>query len=390
MANAHGSRVLLCADGTPPGDALQQLLEQAGHAVTREPLASALADVAGHALVVLDGSAAEGRALPVCRRLRGRLTESFVPILLVLDDPSPAARLASLEAGADTYLLRPFAAAELLAQVAAFLRLKDFHDKLADKTAEVRRVNQRLQQTYQQIDAELELARRIQRSFLPQQLPETGAVRFAVHYRPCARVGGDFYDVFRLDEHHVGFYVADAMGHGMPASLLTIFIKKGVRAKEIFGSQYRLVPPDEVLALLNRDMIEQALSETPFITMVYGLFDCRNRTLRLARAGHPHPVYVPRAGEPVVWSLPGSLLGVFETDFPARSWTLNPGDRVLLYTDGLAAPDDGDPSACARILASSAQYRDLPLEEYVIHLANECTGPGIPKDDVTLLGMEAV
>lgn len=388
MANERRSRMLLCADPTPLGDELQHLLEQTGHAVTRAQLTDDPPDVAGHALVVVEGSTAGDGALRLCRRLRTRLSESFVPILFVMNDPSPAARLASLEAGADTYLLRPFASAELFAQVGAFLRLKNYHDGLAEKSAEVRRVNQRLQQTYQQIDAELDLARRIQRSFLPQQLPQMSAVRFAVHYRPCARVGGDFYDVFRLDEHHVGFYVADAMGHGMPASLLTIFIKKGVHAKEIFGSQYRLVPPDEVLRRLNRDMIDQALSETPFITMVYGLFDCRSRTLRLARAGHPHPISVPRAGVPAEWTLSGSLLGVFETEFPAQARTLDPGDRVLLYTDGLAAPNDADPSAAARILACADGHRSLPLMEFVDRVAEELAESAEPKDDVTLLCLE--
>src|SRR5262249_22012829 len=165
------------------------------------------------------------------------LADGFVPILFVTCNHTPTARLASLECGADTYLLRPFAPDELLAQVRAFLRLKQLHDRLAQKTAEVQLINRRLQQTYQQLDQELALAGRIQRSLLPQALPDMPSVRFAVYYRPCGQVGGDSYDAFRLDEHHVGFYVADAMGHGVPASLLTVFVKKGVRAQEIFGRQ---------------------------------------------------------------------------------------------------------------------------------------------------------
>src|SRR5438445_131724 len=143
--------------------------------------------------------------------------------------------------------------------------LADLRRLLAGGGSEVNRINKRLQQAYQQIDQELELAQRIQASFLPQTLPQVPHVRFAVHYLLCGRVGGDFYDVFRLDERHVGFYVADAMGHGVPASLLTIFVKKGVKTKEVFGRQYRLVPPGEVLQRLNKDMIDQQLSESPFI-----------------------------------------------------------------------------------------------------------------------------
>src|SRR2546421_8139 len=121
---------------------------------------------------------------------------------------------------------------------------------------------------------------RLQWPSLPKALPGWAGARFAVHYSRCGRVGGDFYDVFRLDESHVGLYVADAMGHGVPASLLTIFVKKGVRAKEVFGKQYRLVPPDEVLSRLNRELIDQQLSESPFITMIYGLFNHQQGTLR--------------------------------------------------------------------------------------------------------------
>jgi len=380
------SRILLYADRTPAGAELRAFLENAGHTITWQSLDAEPSSMSPTDLVVLDGCGREHKALQVCRRLRGQLADAFVPILLLLEDTAPSTRLAGLEAGADTYLLRPLAPRELLAQVQAFLRMKQVHDRLSEKSAEVRRINQRLQQTYQQIDGELELARRIQRSFLPQQLPEMPPVRFAVHYLPCERVGGDFYDVFRLDEDHVGFYVADAMGHGMPASLLTIFIKKGVRAKEIFGSQYRLVPPDEVLRQLNRDMIDQALSETPFITMVYGLYNRRDGTLRFARAGHPYPIYLPRSGELMEWQVPGSLLGVFDTIYSAQTQVLRPGDRVLLYTDGLLASDgEAQPGAGARVLAGAAKLRELPLPEFVVRLAEEFEAS---KDDVTLLALE--
>src|SRR5439155_3911849 len=151
------------------------------------------------------------------------------------------------------------------------------------------------------------------------------------HYVLCGRVGGDFYDIFRLDEKHVGFYVADAMGHGVPASLLTIFVKKGVKAKEVFGTQYRLIPPDEVLFRLNRDLIDQQLSEHPFITMVYGLFNHQDGTLTFARAGHPYPLFVPREGGVELWKQEGLLLGVLEARFPTTTHRLRPGDKLLLY-----------------------------------------------------------
>src|SRR5262245_30386893 len=286
-------------------------------------------------LVVLDGSGHAPAALEACARLRAHFDEGFVPIVFVTDDLRPGARVAAFEAGADACLPRPLAPGELLGQVTALLRVKASHDRLAEKAAEAHRINTRLRQAYQQIDQELELAQRIQASFLPQTLPEVADARFAVHYLLCGRVGGDFYDVFRLDERHVGFYVADAMGHGVPASLLTIFVKKGVRAKEVFGKQYRLVPPGEVLKHLNRELIDQALSENPFITMVYALFNHQDGTLQFARAGHPYPLYVPANGEPQFWRQEGLLLGIVDATFTDQVYPLQPGDKVLLYSDGI-------------------------------------------------------
>jgi sigma-B regulation protein RsbU (phosphoserine phosphatase) len=383
-------RVLVCADPVSGADDVRRLLTGAGYEVGYHCLNGADPEEAGAVnLIVLEGSSAPEEARQLCHRLRGRLGEAFVPILFIIADVAPRERLASLESGADTYLLRPFEAAELLAQVQAFLRLKDRHDHLTEKTAEVHRINKRLHTAYQQIDQELELAGRIQESFLPQSLPDLPRVRFAVHYQPCGRVGGDFYDVFRLDENHLGFYVADAMGHGVPASLLTIFVKKGVRAKEIFGQQYRLVPPGEVLQRLNRDMIDQQLSENPFITMVYCLFNHQDGTLCFARSGHPYPLSLPREGPPDLWQIEGSLLGVFETKYPMRQQQLQPGDKVLLYTDGMdGASFEKYPVGTPSLVAAAGRFRHLPINELVERLAHELFQQTRQADDLTLLGLE--
>jgi sigma-B regulation protein RsbU (phosphoserine phosphatase) len=386
------TRILLCAEAPGALEDLRRLLEEAGHAVgTHIPCSADPGDLTTYRLIVLEGSQQKTEALQFCRRLRLRQADWFMPILFVTQDHSPTARLDSFEAGVDTYLLRPFTRGELLAQVQALLRIKEMHDHLLEKTAEVHQINRRLEAAHKMIDQELDLARRIQQSFLPQTLPDLGQVRFAVMYRPCGRVGGDFYDAFRLDEDHVGFYVADAMGHGVPASLLTIFLKRGVRAKEIFGQQFRLVPPDEVLERLNHDLLEQHLAENPFITMVYGLYHYRQKQLLLSRAGHPHPLYVPSQGEPDLWKGEGSLLGVFDTKFLIQTHALQKGDKVLLYTDGIdGCVFDNQPAGKASLLACAARHRDLPVDQFVESLAKHLVPHTEHDDDITLLGMEVM
>ena len=327
--------------------------------------------------------------MQVCRRIRAQLHETFVPILCLTADTSAGKRQASFEAGADAFLARPFSPQELQAQMQALLRIKERHDRLADKTAEMIHTNKRLQQAHQHLNHELELARRIQMSFLPQSMPDVPRAAFAVHYQPCGRVGGDFYDIFRLDENHTGFYVADAMGHGIPASLLTMFLKKGVRAKEIFHNDYRLVPPEEVLQRLNRDLIGQSLAENSFITMVYALLNTQTGTLQFSRAGHPHPIFLPRDKEPQIWKITGSLLGVFDTKFSKHVCQLQPGDKVLFYTDGTELfTYDGQPPGTDSFLACVVKHRDRTIGELVERVAEDFTRNAQKADDFTLLGLE--
>ncbi len=391
--NPNGTaRILVCANQIDALQELRRVFAQGGREVDVQVAgAPDPQSLSRYHLLVVDGGRVPAEALDLCRRFRGRLEDGFIPILYVADDHGPAARLACYEAGADAYLLRPFAADELAAQARALLRIKEVHDRLNEKTAEVHRINKRLRQANQQIDQELELAQRIQSSFLPQTLPEAPGSRFAVHYVLCGRVGGDFYDVFRLDENHVGFYVADAMGHGVPASLLTIFVKKGIRPKEVFGNQYRLAPPGEVLGRLNKELIDQQLSDTPFITMAYGLLNHREGTLSYARAGHPYPVYVPREGPLQLWRQEGLLLGVLDATFPTQSHSLKPGDKVLLYSDGVdTAAFEGGPPGSESLMTCAERHRELPIAKFVPRLARDLFGGAAQPDDLTLLGLEMV
>jgi sigma-B regulation protein RsbU (phosphoserine phosphatase) len=382
--------VLLCASEEERVAEFRRELEQCGLVTAWQSLqALDTCNLTPYQLILLEGGHFGEADVQRCRRLRARQGDAFVPILYVSSQGIPTARLRDFEEGADSFLVRPVTGPELMGQVRALLRVRDIHDRLAAKTSEVHRTNRRLQQAYQEIDEELDLARRIQMSFLPQVLPNLPEAQFAVHYRLRGPVGGDFYDAFRLDENHAGFYVADAMGHGLPASLLTIFVKMGVKTKEVSGREYRLVPPSEVLDRINHTLIDQHLSDHPFITMAYGLLNHREGKLMFARAGHPYPLFVPRRGEPRLLKVDGSLLGVFATSFPHQTQELNHGDKVLFYSDGMdSARWDGNKTGQESLLACAERHRSLPIQPFVEKLARELFADNTREDDVTLLGVE--
>ena len=376
-----------CTASSAAAEALAPPLTKAGWQI--EVRAPSAFEIGSTQILLLDDGGDSDAGVALVREQRVRLGDGYVPIIYLAEHESVGLRKRGLEAGADLVLPRGIDPADLLAQLQSLYRLKQRHDALAARAAEASRATQKLQAAYQQINSELEFASRIQASFLPQSLPVLPQVRFAVEYRPVGHVGGDFYDAFRLDEHHIGFYVADAMGHGVGASLLTIFVKKGVRAKEIVGQTYRLVPPNEVLHRLNHDFIDQALQDTPFITMLYGLFNFRDGLLQFSRAGHPYPLYVPREGPVQLWQMEGSLLGVFATEYRLRAQQLQAGDKVLFYTDAIDAAGFGEHAiGLPSLLAAAEQYRALPIAEFVQRLAMDLFVSTKQADDLTLFGME--
>lgn len=186
------------------------------------------------------------------------------------------------------------------------------------------------------LDEEMRLAAEVQREFMPTQMPRLADVEIHSMFRPASYVSGDIYDALRLDEDHLGFWLADVVGHGVPAALMTMFVKRALPTKEIVRDEYRLVPPDEALRRLNIEMVNRdGGGGGRFATACYGMINCRTLELRMARAGHPPPLLLRATGGIDKIEADGPLLGVFEDEeFECGTYQLQPGDRLLLYSDG--------------------------------------------------------
>jgi len=386
--------VLTVIYGTPPAgvEHLAAVLDPAAFAVTAEPFTAQVpTPPEGIAFVVIEA----GRELlptvqAVIRRWRAEAGDRYFPVVWLLPERCHDVVAGALDAGADLVFTRPFDLVALMAQFRALARAAQCHQRVAARATESHAINNRLRQAYQQLDNDLELTRRIHRGFLPRALPDVLHTRFAVCYRPRSRMGGDFYDVLRLDEDNVALFVADAMGHGTPASsLLGIYVKKCLTPKEIAGRSYRLIPPDEVLLRLNRELVALGLPEPPFVTMTYVQMNARDGQMSYSRAGHPLPLYVPREGAIEYWHASGPLLGVFEADFANHPAQLKPGDKLLLCSDGVQQHDEkGKPISPDRLLESAYRHRLQPAQAFVDNLARDLLEFTRNSDDFTLLALE--
>ena len=182
---------------------------------------------------------------------------------------------------------------------------------------------------------QLRLAGLVQQDFLPTRLPSCNGLHWATTFLPAEWVSGDIYDIVRIDEQHIGFYVADVVGHGIPAALLTIFLKQALVMRETVESTYRVFSPAEVMKNLNVRMAAQKLSGYQFATCCYCLLNVKTLELTFARAGHPYPVFIRGQEQPQQLEIRGPLLGVFErSEYTQQTIQLQPGDKLLLYSDG--------------------------------------------------------
>ena len=207
---------------------------------------------------------------------------------------------------------------------------------------------------------ELQLAATVQREFLPHELPALHGVEFSALWRPTNYVSGDIYDLIRLSDDQIGVFIADAVGHGVPAALMTMVITRALVTREATGPDVRIIPPSEVLARLNASMIHHQGRTTRFATAAYAIVNCRSRTMTFAGAGHPPPLLLRADGTVENIETDGGLLGIFEGETYAQvERELCVGDTMMLYSDGFeqAFPSEDMESYRDRKLPTT-RYRD--------------------------------
>lgn len=285
---------------------------------------------------------------------------------------------------------------ELTGRIRALCEIRSPLRQMRNELTELRQRDAERQNGNRQLDEQLRLASEIQRDLLPGPLPDTGPLNIETLYIPADFVSGDIYDISRLDEDHLGMSLADATGHGLPAALLTIFIKNSFRGKEIIGETYRILQPNEILGRLNDEIMNTHLSQCQFITGLHAIFDRRNNRLRWARGGIPYPILIKPGQSPRRLLSAGTLIGAFDQpQFEVVEQTLETGDTLLLFTDGLEALlARHDPAFAIGNVEESMWVRRIvedgvteALEE-IRRLADTTPDDQWQKDDITLLAVQ--
>jgi sigma-B regulation protein RsbU (phosphoserine phosphatase) len=241
------------------------------------------------------------------------------------------------------------------------------------------------------IESELSIAREIQRSILPVNVPELANTRVAAAYHPMTSVAGDFYEFVVVDRDHAGFLVADVSGHGVPAALIASMIKVAMQSVSADAGD-----PAQVLRGLNRVLSNQLRGQ--FVTAAYLWLDMENRRARYSAAGHP-PLLCWRAagGELKRLESNGLLFGVLpDTEYPNLDFDVSAGDRLLLYTDGIveaenAAGDAFGDSRLEQVLRTHHALSAAELSDRMLEAQRNWQPPSVlQQDDLTLVVIDVL
>ena len=233
-------------------------------------------------------------------------------------------------------------------------------------------------------EQELQRAREIQQSLLPKEIPQLPGIAIATAWRPARTVGGDYFDVLRLDGNRLAICIADVSGKGVPAALLMANVQASLRA-----SVRDLDSPARVCSIVN-GMLCESIAANKFVTFFCGVLDANTRAFRYCDAGHPYPILVSAGAAHTLDNGGGAVLGVFPSwNYQDSSVNLKSGDRLLLFTDGITEAEDsqGEEFGVERVAAFGKAHTAnsaAELNEQLLAQVSDFCGAQF-QDDATLV-----
>ncbi|MBV8809022.1 MAG: SpoIIE family protein phosphatase [Acidobacteriaceae bacterium] len=274
-------------------------------------------------LILLDVMMPDMDGYEVCTRLKMDPETKDIPVIFLTAQTEIEDETRGFEVGAVDYIHKPFSPAVVKARVRTHLMLRTMREQLALQLLAIQR--------------ELETARQIQFSILPDKVPQIPNLDIAARYIPMSAVAGDFYDFIVVDDQHLGILVADVSGHGMPAALIASMLKIALAAQVPHAAD-----PAKVLGGLNEALCGKF--QQHYVTAAYVYVDMAKRSLTYAGAGHPPLLVWAKSSARVRDVLENGLfLGKFTmASYSSVELPVSPGDWALLYTDGI--PECKNPS----------------------------------------------
>lgn len=352
-------------------------------------------------MVISDWMMPNLNGIELCRKIREQPPEHYIYLILCTARGEKSDLIEGMEAGADDFLVKPISKEELRVRVRAGDRVLDLERGLAERNRKLQQTNEQLEKAYARIEGDLKAAAWMQVNLLPPPSPSALSVASEWCFRPSCYVAGDTFNIFPIDDCWIGFYLLDVSGHGVPAAMLSVTLSMVLNPESAHANPFRrlnprtgaydMVPPPKLVEDLNRRFQTR---DDHYFTMIYGQLHSRTGELVLTQAGHPNPIVIQNGNETRTLGEGGVPVGLWpNAEYEAISTRLYPGDRLVLYSDGITecATDRGELFGEKRLLDYLTALGTIPLREMVFgveHAMEEWRGGPTFEDDVSLLALE--
>jgi len=278
--------------------------------------------------------------------------------------------------------------------------LRDLVSKYALAEKRLRSLNNELIEKDQRIDIDLKAAAEIQKSLLPQKTFFEENLEIAWKFEPCEHMGGDIFNIFKIDAEHLGVYMLDVSGHGVPAAMVTVSVSQFLQQNSVqLQKDSSIMPPAEVLDALDKEFPFERFDN--FFTITYFIINVKNGDTVYSNAGHPFPIHLHKNETIELLKKGGPTIGLGDFDaiddrkirFKEGQLKLKPGDKLFIYTDGIVEYQNHKEELYGddRFYNSLKKQKDESVKNVIdqcIKSLMEFGNNTSPQDDITLLGLE--
>jgi sigma-B regulation protein RsbU (phosphoserine phosphatase) len=330
-------------------------------------------------LILLDIMMPEMDGYAVCKHLKADPKTKDIPIIFVTAMGQEENETKGLELGAADYLKKPISPAIVEARVKTQLALRQQHQELKSAYEIIEAHRKRMQ-------TELDVGRDIQLAMVPKQFPNSNDYEVYASLEPAREVGGDFYDVFNIDEEHVCFCVGDVSGKGVPAALFMAM------AKTLIKSRASTDPSTASIVTHVNDELSEDNEGCLFVTLFVCILNTITGEVLTTNAGHNPPLLKRADGQiELLKRLDGPVVAAMEGYAYKEGFVqLNKGDSLLLFTDGVTEADNvdgefyGDPKLIT-LFEEVSRESAKEMVDYIFTSVHDFEGQGRQADDITVM-----
>ena len=344
-------------------------------------------------LILLDVMMPNKDGYEACSEIKSDNRTTNIAIIFLSAKAEAKDKIKGLELGGADYVTKPFDKGEVLARVRAQLKIQNLTKCMV-------RANQDLLKKQESLDNDLKAAAEIQKSLLPDTLPGIQSIDVSWKFMPCQRIGGDLFNLLRLDEDHWAVYVLDVSGHGVPSAMVSVSVSQMLRPQIGFVVKksikpppyYTIVSPSEVLNELDREYPIDRFEK--FFTISYHVLNTKNGLLKYSNAAHPPPVLLHQDGTLELLDKGGTIIGMDGIlPFEEGERELCFKDKLIIYTDGIVEYQNRKGSFYGedRFYMELQKLKNEPVSVIIDGIIESVMNFGEhnePQDDITLLGLE--